>query len=260
MKWTCPKLWDGGVAYIIGGGTSVPRQFGVPEDIIKQVMNNGHPSLYTPYLAPLHDKHVIGVNNVYRMGSWMDALFFGDCAWYNVYRTELALWPNLKVTCCDRFANKPEALCENIKFLARDRSRSMGITEDPSKVSWNNNSGAAAINLAYHLGVKVVVLLGFDMTLDKNRVSHWHGCHVKYRANKRYSPPFERHMKSFPFIAADAKRLGLTILNASPISVLDMFQKITLAEALEMSHGAEDTHTTDQPDVRPIWPVETTVQ
>ena len=227
MNWTAPPMWSGGTAFIIGGGPSMPRQFGVPEDVVAKVMTGAlPPATYSPYLAPIHGAHVIGVNNAYQIGPWIDAIFFGDCAWYLVHRTALAKLSNLKVSCCPRFAGRPQKDMEGVKYLAKDGGHRYGISNNPSKVAWNHNSGASAINLAVHFGAKRIILLGFVMCLDGS-VSHWHGSH----GNKK-PPPFARHLNGFPSIAEDAARRGVEVLNCSPNSQIDVFPKVSLSEVL----------------------------
>lgn len=228
VTWTVPPMWKGGECFILGGGPSIPHQFGVPEDVIEAVTTRVQkPSAYSPYLEPIHDKHVIGVNNVYQIGRWVGVLFFGDCAWYNVHRPALAEWTGLKVTCCNRFENRKPKTMEGIKYLGKDMNHRQGISSDPTKVSWNNNSGAAAVSLAAHFGAKRIILLGFDMSLNGKGVSHWHGSH----GNKK-PPSFNRHKLGFPVIAAEAKARNIEILNASPNSTLDMFPKVHIKELL----------------------------
>jgi hypothetical protein len=220
-------MWSGGTAFIIGGGPSMPLQFGVPEDVVSKVMSGAlSPSSYSPHLSPIHGAHVIGVNNAYQIGPWIDCIFFGDCAWYLVHRLTLAKLSNLKVSCCPRFAGRPAKDMEGIKYLAKDGGHRYGISDNPSKLAWNHNSGAAAINLAVHFGVRRIILLGFDMC-QAGTASHWHGSH----GNKK-SPPFARHLKGFPAIAEDAKRRGVEILNASPISTIEYFPKVELRSLL----------------------------
>jgi len=205
----------------------MPRQFGVPEDLIADVVSGAKlPSAYAPYLSPIHDRHVIGVNNAYQLGTWIDALFFGDCGWYLVHRFPLAKWPNLKVTCCKRFEKKNKQGREGIKYLAKDTSHRWGISPHPTRVSWNSNSGSSAINLAAHFGARRIILLGFDMSVDGS--THWHRGH-----GNKAGPPFARHLKGFPQIAADAKERGIEILNASPVSAIQHFQVVSLKEAID---------------------------
>lgn len=54
--WRVPPIWSGGTAWIIGGGPSV-------KDLD---------------LSPIHQYRVIGVNNAYQFGHWVDACWFGD--------------------------------------------------------------------------------------------------------------------------------------------------------------------------------------
>jgi len=231
-NWTVPQIWKDSECWIIGGGPSMPRQFDVPEDLIRTVTSGRQTaSAYSPYLAAIHDKHVIGVNNAYLLGDWLDAMFFGDCAWYVMHRNNLAKWPKLKVTCCARFANHVESKHDNIKYLAKDTNHRTGISDNPSLVSWNWNSGAAAISLAAHFGVNRIVLLGFDMSMDGSRSAHWHAPHGQTKGRVA-PPPFARHLKGFPTIAEDAKRRGIEILNASPTSAIQEFPKVAIKELL----------------------------
>jgi len=166
------------------------------------------------------------------IGTWIDVLFFGDGSWYLAHRKRIAKWPGLKVTCTPKFANREQNKMEGVKYLAKNRKRTKGISDNPSRVSWNGNSGAAAISLAVHFGVERIFLLGFDMMALKH--THWHGSHNKTYTKKGRGKkqPYDRHLRGFPQIAKDAKKKGIEILNVSPLSKIDSFPKITLQEAL----------------------------
>jgi hypothetical protein len=235
MIWTAPKMWDGGRCFILGGGPSIPQQFGIPQDIINKVQSGEFsPSAYSPYLQSIHNEHIIGVNNAYQLGQWIDVNFFGDCNWYLVYRNEFAKWPNIKVTCCNRFADRPLKDMEGIKYLAKGGGRGIsgspsslyGISKNPKKIAWNCNSGAAAINVAVHFGVKQIILLGFDMNHTGDK-THWHRGYGR-RPRQSYS----RFLNGFPVIAEDAKVMGIEILNASPDSSIDVFPKVLIKDLL----------------------------
>jgi len=224
--WQVPNFWQGETCWIIGGGHSVPRQFDVPENIIHSVMNNELPlSAYSPYLSQLHGQRIIGINNAYSMGEWIDIVFFGDCPWYTIHRSALATFPGLKVSCCPRFVNKKK---ENfVKGLKKNPDRRFGITQNKTKVSWNGNSGSAAINLAVHLGVKKIILLGFDMCPGEDGNTHFHSFHGKTK-----KATLARHLRGFPQIAKDAKELGIEIINASPDSAIKEFLKVSVKDLL----------------------------
>jgi len=229
-------MWEGGTCFIIGGGPSFPRQFGVPQETIARVVSGElPPSAYSSFMAALHDKHIIGVNNAYQIGTWIDCVFFGDHAWYLVHRKALSQWPNLKITCSRNDNHSKEYEREGVKVLSRQGGRGIkglpsklfGISTDPRRVAWNHNSGAAAISLAVHFGVARIILLGFDMSMMAG-FSHWHKGHGRTKP-----PPFERHLRGFSAIAEDAHKLGIEILNASPESAIAVFPKVTLAEVLQ---------------------------
>jgi len=226
MKWNVPQIWPDADCWVIGGGPSMARQFDVPERIVAKVMSGElTPDHLSEYMQCLHDKHVVGVNNAYMIGDWIDVDFFGDSAWYLVHRKRLAEWPGLKVSCAPRegaFAK------DKIKYVEKDKKHRQGISSNRQAVSWNSNSGAAAINLAVHFGAKRIFLLGFDMQLDDNKVSHWHGGH----GSNRKPPGFSRHLRGFPCIAEDAKAMGIEILNASPGSSIIDFPIINAKDLL----------------------------
>jgi len=224
MAWSVPKMWDGGTCYIIAGGPSMPRQFGVPEEIIAQVMAQKlPPSTYSDYMTPIHDKHVIGVNNAFLIGNWIDVEFFGDSGYAQNHKAALHAWSGIRVSCAREFTNATTRALYGVKYL--DKARKLkGISTNPSTISFNCNSGGGAINLAYHLGVKKIYLLGYDMKLDSKGVSHWHGSH-NARAKRSKAPPFSRHLSSYPTIAKDAQKLGLEIINLNQDSAITVFPK-----------------------------------
>jgi hypothetical protein len=205
----------------------VPRQFGVPEELCQKVMAKlESPRAYSPYFSSIHKKHIIGINNAYQVGDWIDILFFGDASWYHTHAPKLAGWPGLKASSAP-FFHKTKDNPLGVKYLARDGGHKRGISNNPHCVSWNGNSGAAAISLAAHLGVRRIVLLGFDMKRESQLITHWHGNH-----KSGLKCPFTHHLLGFPEIAKDAKRMGIEILNASPESALKAFPRVLVKDLL----------------------------
>ena len=95
MNWQVPRMWEGGDVWIIGGGPSITKEFGIPDNIVQGVFKKELPlSAYSPYMSFLHDKHVIGVNVAYLLGDWVDMVFFGDKGFFicegkvSYYRTQ----------------------------------------------------------------------------------------------------------------------------------------------------------------------------
>ena len=231
MIWQVPKIWDGGECWIIGGGPSILRQFEIPDEVIRNVVvNKAHMSAYSPYFAPLHDKHIIGINVAYLLGDWVDMVFFGDAGFFNNHKEKLAAFPRIKASCHPTVTKSPW-----VKYLGKDK-KGRGISPTNGMVCWNGNSGAAAISLAVHTGVKRIILLGFDMTLDEQARQHIHSLYSYAPAKRGGIPrklPFDRHLQGFPTIAHDAKQMGVEILNASPNSTIQEFRKVTVKELLQ---------------------------
>jgi hypothetical protein len=245
--WRIPKIWEGGECWILGGGPSLPREFGVPERLIDQVISGKEsPAVYSPYLSPIHKQHVIGVNAAFKIGNWMDFIVFGDGRGFLLpFRRQLASHPSIKV-CFDPTVNDSW-----IKIVDRDLEKPHGISTDRFKVSWNHNTGSAAINFAYYLGCKRIILLGFDMKLNGKLNQHWHNMYGrqsriwnrKDKKMKNVVGSFDSYLRKFPEIAADAKRLGLEIINASPESKIKEFPKVPVNQLLQERGLLEDNES-----------------
>jgi hypothetical protein len=229
--WRVPKIWEGGDVWIIGGGPSVPKQFGVSDRIIQGVIEGTTPpSAYSPYMEYLHNKHVIGINVAYMIGNWMDIIFFGDKGFFLTHQADLAKYPGLKISC-----HHTVATYNWVKELGRDsRKKNKGISINPSLVCWNGNSGGAAISVAANAGAKRIILVGFDMKLSDSNRQHWHDHYNRgVIVNKRYNTlPFERHLRGFKEIDVDARKRGIEIINACPDSTIVEFRKTTVKELM----------------------------
>lgn len=225
--WQVPKMWEDGECWIIGGGSSMPRQFNIPESVIKNVTSGKFTSsAYLKYLKPLRDKHTIGINNAYQLGGLIDILFYGDNGWFRKHKKDVQKRKLITVTCATG-AIKDEMKRYNVKVMDRIFKSKYGISDKTGTVFWNYNSGAASISLAVQLGVKKIYLLGFDMNCDGGDKTHWHKPHSKGKI-----PPFEKHLRGFSKIAKDAERLGVEIINVNPNSAISVFPKVKLDDVL----------------------------
>lgn len=203
--WEAPRIWPGEECYIIGGG----------------------PSVKDCDLTPLHTKRVIAVNNAFTLGPW-PVMFYGDCRWEIQHRETLRQFSGLRVHGCSQ--NEGVAYVHKILRIANQ----YGIHRDPAKLCWNLSSGACAINLAVHFGVKRIVLIGFDMQKVGGE-SNYHRDHDIHKATPKQQAvydPYERFLAPFPKIAEDLSRIGVECVNATPGSALTVFPTMTLEEAL----------------------------
>lgn len=202
--WNVPKLWKGETIYVIGGG----------------------PSLRGQKLEIIKNKRCIGVNQAFRVWPWIDVLYFGDPGFFSINRLDILAWTGIKVS---SFAGVPPIGKGWPSIKRVGRSMSYGIeSKIRTHISWNGNSGASAVNLAYWFGAHRVVLVGFDMHDDAGR----HNFHDWYPDKKDDFERYERHMKGWPIIARHAKKLNLEIINATPGSAINNFPIMTLEEAV----------------------------
>lgn len=206
--WHVPRIWAADTTvFIIGGG----------------------PSLEGVDLSPLQDRRCIGVNCSYMRWPWIDFTFFGDkkfLDWHmEQYREQFLTYPGLVVTNCDNLAN-----LKTPKFIRVLKRVDNGLTDKRDSCGWNANSGAGAINLAFLLGSKRIVLIGFDMKAGEGKKLNWHDYHIRKDKKLQYT----RFRHRFQFVKLAAERLGIEIINANPDSALEHFPKIPLEKAFEL--------------------------
>jgi hypothetical protein len=230
MSWVVPKIWENGDVWILGGGPSVTKQFGIPDSIVKAVIDKkAFPNAYSPYMEGIHNKHVIGINVAYLIGDWIDMIYFGDHGFFNNHIEGLANFPGLKISSHPQIEKVPW-----VKFIPRDLSKRWGISKNPNQIIWNGNSGGAAISIAANTGAKRIILVGFDMKLDDTTsMRHWHDLYNNGpESATKNKLPFEKHKKGFKQIIWDARARGIEILNASPDSAITELPKVTVKELL----------------------------
>lgn len=222
--WTVPKLWPGRTVYLLGGGPSLRKKAKVPPRV-----RSGDKvfALLAHYLSPIHGERVLAVNQAFRLGHWVDACFFGDRQWYRWNAQRLAHWGGLLMTCVTQVIQTGPA-SKRVKYLGRGRT--YGLDERPDMVTWNKNSGAAAINLAYHFGAARIVLVGFDGEAEGTHKKKRHHFHDDYPDMGPKFNPYGRWSKTFNRIQLSAERLGVEIINSNPDSAIMAFPKVPLED------------------------------
>lgn len=95
------------------------------------------------------------------------------------------------------------------------------------KIHHNHNSGAQAINLAYLLGARRIILLGFDMQWTDNK-SHFFGDHPAVLRN--VNPTI--HIPHFTQLAAELEREGVEVINCTRETALHQFRRATLEQVI----------------------------
>ncbi len=106
-----------------------------------------------------------------------------------------------------------------------------GLSFDRSVIHQGSNSGYQAIGLAVHLGVKRIILLGYDMKFGPEGQVHHHGDHPK-GMNNPAAGLFSAWIERFKTIVPDLERAGVEIINCTPGSALKCFPAAKLEEVL----------------------------
>jgi len=204
VNWEVPVgKWRGEVAFLLGGGPSLK---GFDANRLK---GRGR---------------VIAINDAgLDLAPWADILYFSDGweRWYGWNRHRLDEFKGWEIVTRVRvgdprvreLGHKPrQAISRNPKFLS-------GFC-----------SGGAAINLAYLLGARVIVLMGYDM-----RPGNWHDNHKAPPNKKQHRAKFIPHIE---WMAPELEAEGVVVLNTNPRSALRCFPFADIEELLSMDQLA----------------------
>ena len=165
-------------------------------------------------------KYIIGTNAAYKTGI-CNCLIFGDKKFYDWNKKEIGSLL-ISVIAVNDTLDDP--------MIHTVRRRNIGWETDREKrqLVWNSNSGAAAVNLAYFLGAKEILLLGFDMRLvdGENNYHDWH-------KRPKFVPKFAKFISRFTYVAKGCEEAGIKVVNATPGSKLPYFPIMCIEEALK---------------------------
>jgi hypothetical protein len=122
---------------------------------------------------------------------------------------------------------KSETEFPGVEWLENDGT--IGLSHEYPKIRTGQNGGYQALNLAYLLGYKKIILLGYDMQPGPNGELHWHEDH-----DTKNPPPsmLEKWVKNFEQLAPLLKYAGVEVLNATRRTALTCFEKVKLTDVL----------------------------
>lgn len=163
------------------------------------------------------------MNTSFRAAPWADVLYACDNTWWQEYFPEVAtgfkgaeLWT---VAPGARNAFK-------ISWVHGAKMR--GLSRKPGEINTGMNSGYQAIGLAHMWGAKKILLLGYDMQRTGGRV-HWHADHPRKLGN---GGRFSDWAVEMGYLASDALKIGVEIINCSRQTALRCFPRSTIQEQL----------------------------
>jgi hypothetical protein len=201
--WTIPRIWQGKTAILVAGGPSLTR-----EDASHRL---GDPGI-------VH----LAINDAYRLIPEAALLYACDLRWWNWHHADVCrAFRGMKTTTDKKAALK----YGNLHWI--EGRHQPGLCREPNAIHYGDNSGYQAINLAWQLGARRMILLGYDLKRGPGGETHWFGNHPDPIVSN-----YAKWIGLFRPLAADLKREDCEVINCSPDSALDAFPKMTLAEAL----------------------------
>jgi hypothetical protein len=234
---------------------SILRRAGPFSEVVRDwqgetvVLIGGGPSLTLDQVGMVRVAHEAGqvrciaVNDAYLWAPFADVCYFADVHWFE-WQTKGVAKPLLGLTADqvrERFASFSGLKCSidnhgvfvkdpAVHVMQQSKGGCWGLSLDPCRLVTGRNSGYQALNMAVLSGAKTVILLGYDAQVPKNGPSHWFGEHPR-------SVPAAvvlDYKTSFRAGAEAIKAAGVRVINASPGSAVDAFEKNDLAEALRL--------------------------
>lgn len=194
--WTIPKEWPGETAFIIAGGPSVPADAA----------------------TLLRGRRVIVINSSHQLVPEADFLFFGDSRWWNENRRKAAGFAGRIVSLTG--VTDPRVL------IVRRYDVKVGLSLKPDGLVMGRTSLQAAINLAFLLGSRRIVLLGADMGPAPDGRTHHHEPHPwPLRPGC-----WDEQMQFLKYMVEPLKAAGVEVLNASPVSRIPWWPKVRLED------------------------------
>lgn len=184
---------------------------------------------------------VFGVNNTYQIAN-LTALLSCNPEWWDYY------WPRdekLRDGQFDKWTwDWPTAARYGIKHIEARWGDS--LSTDPLYIHYGHSSGYQVINLAYHYGVREMILVGYDMRYQEGYSKQ----ERKPGQGRHYFGEYPQELQHWPAVGSkgeftgllkcyrtiDTKALGLRIINCSPGSALDFFEVDKLENALGAGH------------------------
>lgn len=165
----------------------------------------------------------IAVNTSYQLCPWADVLYACDFSWWLAHKG-VPDFTGLKVSIDARCTRLKDV--HTVKRKYGDKGADIEFKER-GLICYGGNSGFQALNLAVQFGSRKIILVGFDMRIDRGL--HWHKAHAKYNPNGRQ---VNQWRDVFDGAVLSLKAAGVRVINCSPVSALKAYPKMTLEQAL----------------------------
>jgi hypothetical protein len=208
------------------------------------------PSLTDDQVALVHQGHAEGwkvlvTNSTFRRFPGADVMFASDNTYWNKYAPSIAAdFRGERWTPDSRAAKKYGAHHVRLLYeLDRRSGLKAGLARHGKYLRHNGNTGAHTVSLAYCFGMRVGILVGYDMQLTGGTPNgdgdleggpvHHHGPHPTGLGNPT-AHAFRQWRARFDVLARDLKECGVHLVNASLQTALTSVARMDLWEALDL--------------------------
>lgn len=210
--WKIQREWEGETCAILGGGPSM--SLGVANSVRGKC-------------------RVIAINNAgidigrqKAIAPWADILYAADAIWWMKNREAAEKFAGRRVWVRPNNGPTPPTIEDTLTI---NNGGPRGFDERTDHIRTGSNSGYQAMHIAAHLGVKKIILLGFEMHAKKG--SHWEGGTHVWRGGSN-NTNYPMMIEGFESGASEFKKRGIEVINATSGSALKCFKQMSLQEAL----------------------------
>lgn len=193
------------------------------------VVLGGGPSLTPVQVEACRGRaRIVAVKETVRLAPWADVMYFCDDFWFRENRDDVMNFKGQVATLATEANEKQRGGFPPATRLYRHDGLT-GLCEAPDGLRTGHNSGYQAINLAFHLGAKYILLLGLDMKNSASGAQHW----FKRKRPAMHISEYQALMLPlFETLVAPLARHGVEVINCSPDSAITCFRKLPIEEDL----------------------------
>lgn len=168
---------------------------------------------------------VMVINDNYKIAPWADYLYGCDAHWWDWHKEDVKDFHGVRFTLNEAWDNYRD-LINLLKINVVQSMAGDGLTKS-NVIFQGANSGHQAINLAYLLGARKIILIGYDMQESPEGVGHWFGEHPD-----GVRSPYNEWIPGYNKLANDCRERGVDVVNCTISTALKCFRMDTLENAL----------------------------
>jgi len=170
----------------------------------------------------------IAINDAYTLAPWADMLYFADAGkndWLSWHRDR----PAFKA-----FAGQKCMIDVDAEHLRREdevfllkHAGAEGLSSVRTGITTGSNTGHQALNIAGLARPALILMLGYDAHPGPDKKVHFFGQHPD-----RSLPPFNHIIKAMSTLQRPMAALGIRVVNCTPGSAIDCFERGDIASFL----------------------------